>query len=88
MGINANRTEPISKGVKMKIIAQLSTAIRRASASSPDIIYNDAKLHRFSTHKKPDKAGCSTLVSGGIQAGSFAYRMQYTLRFYGLWGFP
>ena len=85
MGINANRTEPISKGVKMNIIALFSTAIRLAGLSPPDIIYNDAKLHHFSTHKKPD---CSALVSGGIQAGSFAYRMQYTLRFYGLWGFP
>lgn len=63
MGVNANRTEPISKGVKMKIIAQLSTAIRRASVSPPGIIYNDAKLHRFSTHKKPDKAGCSTFLA-------------------------
>lgn len=75
MGINANRTEPISKGVKMNIIAQLTTAMWLAGVSPPDIIYNDAKLHHFSTHKKPDKAGCATLASGGIQARGFACRI-------------
>ncbi len=71
MGINANRTEPISKGVKMNIIAQLSTAIRRVSANSPDIIYNDAKLHHFLTHKKSDNAGCSTFLAAAFKPESF-----------------
>jgi len=75
MGINANRTEPISKGVKINIIAQLTTAIWLADVSPPDIIYNNAKLHHFLTHKKPNKAVCTTLANGGIQARGFACRI-------------
>lgn len=53
-------------------IQQFGDAIRAAGLPDPEVIYDDGKLHRFSTNgRRGDGAGWYVLHTDGIPAGAF-----------------